>query len=82
MKEATRKRFSDIVSPYTPNTAEEAIVHLERILSAGGACSLFGLTYWRARIDQISATRGLTPEQRRRLVRLLESLASPVVSRK
>jgi hypothetical protein len=63
-------------SPYTPQTAEDSITHLERILSADGAESLFGRTYWRARVQQVSATHGLTPQQRARLARLLESFPS------
>lgn len=65
-------------SCYTVRTAEDAISHLERILSADGADSLFSQTYWRTRVQQVSATRGLTPQQRARLVRLLESLPLPV----
>jgi hypothetical protein len=65
-------------SPYTPQTAEDAISHLERILSADGADSLFSRTYWRTRVQQVSATRGLTPQQRARLEKLLGSLPSLV----
>ncbi|TDG09800.1 hypothetical protein E1N52_04565 [Paraburkholderia guartelaensis] len=65
-------------SPYTPHTAEAAIAHLERVLSAAGADSLFSQAYWRARIEQVSATKGLTPLQRARLVRLLTSLSFQV----
>jgi hypothetical protein len=68
-------------SPYTRHTAEAAISHLERILSADGADSLFSRTYWRARVEQLTATPGLTPEQRARLTRLLESLPSPLVGK-
>ncbi|MFM0632521.1 hypothetical protein PQR41_42660 [Paraburkholderia xenovorans] len=68
-------------SPYTRHTAEAAISHLERILSADGADSLFSRTYWRARVEQLTATPGLTPEQRARLTRLLESLRPPLVGK-
>jgi hypothetical protein len=74
IKEALAERNS----PYTCHTAEAAISHLERILSAGGADSIFGRTYWRARVEQVSATAGLTPEQRKRLAILLGSLHPPV----
>ncbi|KAA0999954.1 hypothetical protein FVF58_40815 [Paraburkholderia panacisoli] len=47
--------------------------------SADGADSLFSRTYWRARVQQVSATRGLTPQQRARLERLFESLPFPVL---
>jgi histidinol-phosphate/aromatic aminotransferase/cobyric acid decarboxylase-like protein len=61
-------------SPYTCLTAEAAIAHLERIFSTDGAELLFSRTYWRARVEQVSATPGLTPEQRTRLAKLLESI--------
>lgn len=77
MKTTFRKGLAGRASPYTPHTAEAAIAHLERILSAEAACSLFSRTYWRARVQQVSATRGLTEEQRARLARLLESLPPP-----
>ncbi|WP_407675340.1 hypothetical protein [Paraburkholderia sprentiae] len=67
-------------SPYTPLTAGDAIAHLERILSSDGADSVFSRTYWRARVQQVSATPGLTPQQQARLVKLLESLPPPVPS--
>jgi hypothetical protein len=78
MKTTIKKWPGDGANPYTPQTAEDAISHLERILSADGADSLFSRTYWRARVQQVSATRGLTAQQRARLERLLESLPSPV----
>ncbi|MFM0211355.1 hypothetical protein PQQ96_28565 [Paraburkholderia sediminicola] len=78
MKTIIKKGSRETGSPYTPQTAEDAIAHLERILSADGADSLFSRTYWRGRVQQVSATRGLTPQQRARLERLLESLPSPV----
>ncbi|BAN24057.1 putative uncharacterized protein [Caballeronia insecticola] len=54
---------------------DAAIRHLERVLSAEGANSLFGQTYWRTRVQQVSATRGLQREQRARLERLMKLLA-------
>ncbi|AUT66409.1 hypothetical protein C2L65_42675 [Paraburkholderia terrae] len=78
MKTTIEKGPGDRESPYTPQTAEDAIAHLERILSADGADSLFSRTYWRGRVQQVSATRGLTPQQRARLARLLDSLPSPI----
>ncbi|TCF97733.1 hypothetical protein BZM26_29610 [Paraburkholderia strydomiana] len=78
MKTTIEKGVGDRASPYTPQTAEGALAHLERILSGGGANSVFSRTYWRGRIQQVSATRGLTPQQRARLGRLLESLLSPI----
>ncbi|MBB5413386.1 MULTISPECIES: hypothetical protein [unclassified Paraburkholderia] len=80
MKTTIRKGPPDRESPYTPLTAGDAISHLERILSSDGADSLFSRTYWRARVQQVSATQGLTPQQQARLVKLLESLPPPVPS--
>jgi hypothetical protein len=77
MKTIIKTGPQGIQSPYTPQTAEDAIAHLERILSADGADSLFSRTYWRARVQQVSATRGLTQLQQARLDKLLESLPSP-----
>jgi hypothetical protein len=79
MKTTIKQRSDTRESPYTPQTAEDAICHLERILSADGAQSLFNRTYWRARVQQVSATRGLTPLQQARLLRLLESLPFPAL---
>jgi hypothetical protein len=64
-----------MTSPYTAHNVDAAIVHLERVLSAEGANSLFGQTYWRRRVQQVSATRGLQRDQRIRLERLLKLLA-------
>ncbi|MCC8396857.1 hypothetical protein LJ656_30170 [Paraburkholderia sp. MMS20-SJTR3] len=71
MTNAGKKGGAVRTSPYTCLTAEVAITHLERILSTDGAESLFGLPYWRARVEQISATPGLNPEHRARLAKLL-----------
>ncbi|CAD6516603.1 hypothetical protein LMG28727_01353 [Paraburkholderia kirstenboschensis] len=78
MKTTIEKGPAGRASPYTPQTAEGALAHLERILSGDGVDSVFSRTYWRGRVQQVSATRGLTPQQRARLGRLLESLLSPV----
>lgn len=78
MKTTIEKGPRDRESPYTNRSAEDAIAHLERILSADGADSLFNRTYWRGRVQQLISTPGLTPQQRVRLERLLESLPPPV----
>jgi hypothetical protein len=80
MKTTIKRGLQDVESPYTPLTAGDAIAHLERILSSEGADSLFSRTYWRARVHQVSATQGLTPQQQARLLKLLESLPPPVPS--
>ncbi|MGF6478875.1 hypothetical protein QFZ91_001036 [Paraburkholderia sp. JPY419] len=80
MKTTIKRGPADRESPYTPLTAGDAISHLERILSHDGVDSLFSRTYWRARVKQVSATQGLTPQQQARLVKLLESLRPPVPS--
>ncbi|MDR5766085.1 MULTISPECIES: hypothetical protein [unclassified Caballeronia] len=72
---ATLERDATITSPYTPGNVDAAIGHLERVLSAEGANSLFGQTYWRTRVQQVSATRGLLHEQRVRLERLMKLLS-------
>ena len=71
----TLERDATITSPYTAGNVDAAIRHLERVLSAEGANSLFGQTYWRTRVRQVSATRGLQREQRARLDRLMKLLA-------
>jgi hypothetical protein len=62
-------------SPYSPHNVDAAITHLERVLSAEGANSLFGQTYWSKRVQQVSATRGLHRDQRLRIERLLRLLS-------
>jgi hypothetical protein len=70
-------------SPYTPQNLDTAVTHLERVLCAEGAHSLFAQTYWRARVLQAYATPGLLQRQRERLQRLLDRLASaPADSRR
>ena len=64
------------MSPYTPQTVDIAITHLERVLCAEGADSLFAQAYWRGRILQAHATRGLMQTQQERLQRLLDRLES------
>jgi hypothetical protein len=63
------------VSPYTAKNVDEALAHLERVLSVNGATTVLGLHYWRARLAQIGATSGLTPGQRVRVARLPKLLA-------
>jgi hypothetical protein len=64
------------VSPYTPQNVDVAITHLERVLCTEGADSLFAQAYWRGRVLQAYATRGLLRGQRERLQRLLNRLES------
>ena len=73
--ERARQQAATITSPYTPRNVDAAIGHLERVLSAEGANSLFGQTYWRTRVRQVSATHGLQREQRARLERLMKLLS-------
>nr|WP_243658517.1 hypothetical protein [Paraburkholderia sp. BL9I2N2] len=71
------------VSPYTPQNLDTAITHLERVLCAEDADSLFAQSYWRGRVLQAYATPGLLRRQRERLQRLLDRLASaPADSRR
>jgi hypothetical protein len=60
-----------LASPYSACNIDSAIAHLERVLSAEGANSLFGQTYWRKRVQQVKATRGLHRNQQIRLERLM-----------
>ncbi len=64
------------VSPYTPQTVDVAISHLERVLCTEHADSLFTHAYWRGRVLQAYATRGLMRGQRERLQRMLDRLES------
>jgi hypothetical protein len=64
------------VSPHTPQNVDVAITHLERVLCTEGADSLFAQAYWRGRVLQAYATRGLMRGQRERLQRLLDRLES------
>src|ERR1700692_2986713 len=75
MKTMTNKE-GDVTCPYTAQNVDAAIAHLERALSSEGAHSLFGQTYWRARVMQANATLGLMHSQRVRLQRLLDLLAN------
>jgi hypothetical protein len=63
-------------SPYTLQNVDIAIKHLERVLCTEGADSLFAQAYWRGRVLQAFATRGLMPAQQERLQRLLDRLVS------
>jgi hypothetical protein len=63
-------------SPYTPQNLDIAIAHLEQVLCAEGADSLFAQAYWRGRVLQAYATRGLMRTQQERLQRLLDRLES------
>ncbi|MET3244267.1 hypothetical protein ABIE53_001012 [Burkholderia sp. OAS925] len=64
------------VSPYTPQNVDAAIRHLERVLCAESANSLFAQTYWRGRVLQAYATHGLVRPQKERLQRLLDRVAT------
>jgi hypothetical protein len=64
------------VSPYTPQNVDVAITHLEQVLCTEGADSLFAQAYWRGRVLQAYATRGLLRGQRERLQGLLNRLES------
>ncbi len=64
------------MSPYTPQNIDVAISHLERVLCTEGANSLFAQAYWRGRVLQAYATRGLMRAQQDRLQRLLDRLAA------
>jgi hypothetical protein len=58
-----------------PGNVDSEIDHLERVLAAEGADSMFGRTYWRARVMDLRAMPGLVPRQRERLERLLSRIA-------
>lgn len=75
MKSAS-KRGAVGVSPYTLQNIDVAINHLERVLCSEGANSLFAQAYWRGRVLQAYATRGLMRTQQERLQRLLDRLAA------
>lgn len=77
MKTITKAKVA-LQSPYTAQNVEAAIAHLERVLSSEGAHSLFGQSYWRARVMQADATPGLMHMQRVRLQRLLDLLTNAV----
>jgi hypothetical protein len=62
-------------SPYSACNIDAAITHLERVLSAEGANSLFGQTYWKKRVQQVKATRGLHRNQQIRIERLMTMLS-------
>ena len=64
------------MSPYTPQNVDVAITHLERVLCSEGADSLFAQAYWRGRVLQAYATRGLMQTQQERLQRLLDRVPS------
>jgi hypothetical protein len=61
-------------SPYTLQNIESAIVHLEQVFGANGTDWLFSRTYWRRRVLQALATRGLVPVQAERLQTLLDRI--------
>jgi hypothetical protein len=67
---------NDIVSPYSIKTLDAAIAHLERVIGAECAHTIFGKRYWRGRIQQMQATPGIMHTQLRRLLALLDRLDS------
>ncbi|MFM0498004.1 hypothetical protein PQQ88_33225 [Paraburkholderia caledonica] len=69
-------RNSTGISPYTFRDIDPAIAHLEQVLGAEGADSLFSRTYLRGRVLQALGAPGLLPKQQQRLQRLLESIDS------
>lgn len=71
----TVEKATVAISPYTLQNIDVAITHLEKILCAEGADSLFAQAYWRGRILEAYATPWLMLSQRQRLQRLLEQLA-------
>jgi hypothetical protein len=75
VKSANKKGVAGM-SPYTHQNVDVAIAHLERVLSSEGADSLFAQAYWRGRVLQAYATRGLMRTQQERLQRLLDRLAT------
>jgi hypothetical protein len=74
MKEKTKISLASI-SPYTINNVDAAIAHLEQVLCAECADSVFGQSYWRARVLQFSRTSGLLQAQWKRLQHMLELLS-------
>jgi hypothetical protein len=60
-------RAGRAASPYTGKTADEAIAHLERVLSSPLATSILKAVYWRRRIDEIASSPALTLTQRARI---------------
>lgn len=63
------------VSPYTAKNIDQALAHLEFVLSVSEVTAVLGMQYWRARVAQVGATSGLTPGQRARMARLPKLLA-------
>lgn len=62
------------LTSFTPRSLDAEIEHLERVLAGDAVDSLFGRTYWRARVFKAVGTPGLVPAQRTRLERLLTRL--------
>ena len=77
MKAVTNHESSN-ASPYTPQTLDLAITHLEQIMRSENAVSIFPPSYWRGRVLEAFATAGLVQRQQQRLSRLLDRL--PAVS--
>jgi hypothetical protein len=69
---AGRKKLKP--SPYTFHNIDPAIAHLEQVLGAEGADSLFSRTYRRERVLQALSTAGLLLSQQQRLQKLLDTI--------
>jgi hypothetical protein len=63
-------------SPYTGKNVDDAIAHLERVLSVPGATCVLGRDYWHTRVTELFACPALAPIQKARISRLAQLLAS------
>jgi hypothetical protein len=68
------KRLGGTGSICALESVDSEINHLERILCLEVAHTVFGETYWRARVMQLQMTPGLVNEQRVKVQRLLNLL--------
>jgi hypothetical protein len=68
------KRLGGIGSSCPLERVDSEINHLERIICLEVAHTVFGQTYWRARVMQLQMTPGLAHEQRVKVQRLLNLL--------
>jgi hypothetical protein len=63
-------------SPYTGKNVDDAIAHLERVLSVPGVTCVLGRDYWHTRVTELFACPTLAPMQKARISRLAQMLAS------
>jgi hypothetical protein len=70
----TKKRLDVTGSSCALASVDSEINHLERTLCLEVAHTVFGQTYWRARVMQLQVTPGLAHEQRVKVQRLLSLL--------